>query len=643
MVSLLVTLDGVPAPGVAVLQGGNPARWETDVLGQAVVPVDLDVVGDLFVMASHPDARVQGVLVDPTTSERMTIALRRFDRKDNPAYVFQDPGAPGKSDVAEQCGHCHVTINEAWHDSVHRTSASNPAVTATYAGLALVEDATQCATLGGTWAPRPGPLGVVAPSCQVLPTVSEAAAGSARPHGGCADCHAPGIDGQLGGRDLFAAGERAYANGVHCDVCHRTEALDPYGGPGVAGRLRLLRPTEPPKTDTLGLWDPLTFGPDPDVASIRMGMVARDFFHEAAFCAGCHEDWQPVLVAGAAADTQRWPDGRLPIHTTFSEWKAGPMNPGAPCQSCHMPADASVANAADLQLALPADTGIIAGWHRPPGSVHRHSWNGPRRRDSRMLELAAALSLTVTRDGSTLTVAVTVRNVGPGHAIPTGEPMRSLVLLVEARCASTSLDAIGGDVVSDTGGALLGKLRGADWTRWPGAQVGDVIRVTRRPGGFRDYDGPGPFALGLLAAEQKGVPMEEAAGTRTVVAVAGDLVEFDAPLPDGDLAMLGRGVSLPSDGTAVTERAGAAGFVFAKVLVGKDGARHVPHHLAVDVASDTRLKPQASLQTVHRFAATCATPTVEARLLHRAFPPDVARARGFAVVESVMTSARVGP
>ena len=72
--------------------------------------------------------------------------------------------------------------------------------------------------------------------------------------GGCADCHAPGIDGALGGRDLRDATGRALDYGVHCDVCHRVDRVDLDAPAGVAGRLGLHRPSEKSTSIALGVW-----------------------------------------------------------------------------------------------------------------------------------------------------------------------------------------------------------------------------------------------------------------------------------------------------------------------------------------------------------------------------------------------------
>src|SRR5690606_20946227 len=104
----------------------------------------------------------------------------------------------------------------------------------------------------------------------------------------------------------------------------------------------------------------------------------------------------------------------------------------------------------------------------------------------------------------------------------------------------------------------------------------------------------------------------------------------------GDVAYRGSGAALPLDGDPVTARAGAPGFAFARVLVGPDGRRMVPHFLAVDVASDNRLLPQRTWTTEHRFAATCADPEVTAVLSYRRMPLELADERGYDLREAVM-------
>jgi hypothetical protein len=136
------------------------------------------------------------------------------------------------------------------------------------------------------------------------------------------------------------------------------------------------------------------------------------------------------------------------------------------------------------------------------------------------------------------------------------------------------------------------------------------------------------------------MPIEHAVGRARIVAVAPDgRVTLDRELPPGSRVYRGDGDGLPEDGSPATARAGAPGFAFARVLVDAAGRRMVPHFLAVDVASDNRLMPQASWTSEHVFASSCAEPEVEAVLLHRAYPLALATERGWTLVESLMVRA----
>jgi len=637
-VSVLVNLDGEPAEGVVIAQGGREDRWTTDADGRVTLEIDREVEGDLAVVASHPEARTEGDWIWDDTVE-ITIGLERYDPEDNEDYLFQNPGDPGHSPTSAQCGHCHVTIAEDFFASRHPWSASNPVLQDLYAGAASALDTkAACEAAGGTWWTGliAGEEIVAGDRCYIgdgaLPDLN-ADCGDDGPcdetatvFGGCADCHAPGIDGKLGGRDLLEADSFAYTRGIHCDVCHHVESVDDDGAPGIAGRLKILRPSDPALTPSFGDWRPLLFGPHDDIPNPFMGIVQRMVYRESRFCAGCHQLEQEVLVSGVEIDAARWPDGTLPIHSTMSEWAAGTQ--GVTCQGCHMPPDPDVANTADLQL-FPSTVGVAGGWYRPVPSVRRHIWYGPRSEGDALHGLTGKVELETALDGGVLTVTAETKNLGAGHGLPTGEPLRSVLLVVEASCEGAALVPTGGDVVPDFGGALARKTADEDWTIWPGAAPGEVIRVVARPGGFYDYDGPGPFGDGTFDAAAKGMPVEAFAGQATITAVDGDVVTLDAPLPEGDVAY-----RVP--GSGAMEIAGAPGFGFAKVLVGPDGRRMVPHFLAVDVASDNRLLQGKSWTTTHVFDATCDEPAVRAALIYRPFPLALARERLWEVADTVL-------
>lgn len=634
-VEVLVTLDGESVAGVIVMQGGTHVHWVTDEDGRVVVDVDHGVIGDLVFTASHAEARIGSA---PITGPLIEIALTRFSTVDNDQYLFQNPGTPRNSPTTAQCGHCHITINRGWYNSPHRTAAANRTVQDLYRGGAFgFDDADACDDAGGTWLPSPG-LGDGEPrercfiGAGVVPSLNPACDGpdcSIDERGACADCHAPGIEPSIGGNDLRDATGHAFSGGVHCDVCHRVESVVPDGEAGVGGRLRLLRPSEP-QTGPLGPWTPLIFGPSHDSPNPRMGSVQRDHYRDGSLCSGCHQLDQPVLVPGESIDLDRWPDGRLPVHSTWREWEDGPLTEAAPCNACHMPPAADDLNGANLQDFLPLSAiGVQGGWIRPPGQLRHHSWVGPRTPESGMLQLAAAVFVSHEVVDGALHASVTTRNVGPAHAIPTGEPLRSLLLAVEARCGDEALRPIDGDVVPDYGG--FADRRGADegLETWPGATVGDRIVGVRHTGDWVDYTGFGPFGDGTFAPEDKGIVGEAHAWVRRVEAVdESGAVTLDGPTDGADFAYR----------LASTDQlAGTSGFGFARVLTGPDGERMVPHFLAVDVASDNRLLPQHAWTSEHRFAATCDEPVVTARLIHRPYPLALAAERGWEVDDQVMT------
>jgi hypothetical protein len=643
-----VLLDGEPTSGVLVVQGGTQLSWRTGEDGFAQVSLNTGLDGEIRVIASHPNARVRSAEIYEGIELPVTLSLTRFNPTDNEEYRFQDPGEPRRRNSTAQCGHCHITINRSWYDSPHRTAASNTKVQDIYAGVATARDTQEdCENAGGRWrqglAPGTrenimrcyigrGTLPDINDDCGDENTCDEVATA----YGQCADCHAPAMDGQLGGRDLLEASGFAYQYGVSCNVCHQVERVEMDREPGVAGRLRVVRPSDPGSI-TLGAngWLPLTFGPSHDSPNPRMGSVQRDHYRDATICAGCHQQHQPPLVPGAELDRVRWPDGRLPMQSTYEEWRTGALGEATRCQSCHMPPDALVSNGADKQRFPLATVGIQGGWLRPPGAVRQHSWLGPRQPQSRLLQLAAGVFV---RPGAVVDtraeVAVEVRNAACGHAMPTGEALRSLVLKVEAFCDEVPLLAVGGDAVPSFAGYADIKHTGTDWTRWPGAVVGDRIRVIERSGQWHDYTGFGRFGADGFSPEQKGMAVEHVVGEVIIVAITDGISTFDEPLPMGTLAYR------ISETTAERVQAGQAGFAFARVMTDTEGNLMVPHHVAVDVVSDNRLLPQASWTTNHVFESPCAAPQFKATLLYRAFPIYLSSERKWGTEDIIMTEAR---
>jgi putative hemolysin len=612
--TFLVTLDGQPAPDVLLSQPGTSTTAITNASGMAALTVDFEAPGEDWVMAAHPEARIGGVEVEPSDLELIGIELFRYEATDNLEYIFQNPGIDDwASSNTTMCNHCHQDQYLAWSQSPHKISASNPVLWDLYRGTASAQEA-DCIRLGGVWAEVDQPGGGQEEACRVGGGVIDGAVN------GCADCHAPGIDGELGGRDLREASGFALESGVHCDVCHRIDQVNPDGAPGVAGRLALLRPIEPSPSLSLGAWAPLIFGPYPDVLNPRMGAVYRPIFHEAELCSGCHSLAQPT-------DNSRWPDQKLPVQTTYEEWLGSGF---APCQSCHMPPAPESPNSATN----PEDTGrgdsghseglwnVAQGWPRPPGSVRQHSWVGPRQ--SKLLELAAFLQLELVAEGDTVSAQVQLQNTGPGHALPTGEPFRQLVLTLEASCNTEPIWPISGFALPEEAGAVA-VLDSWDGHSWEGAETGDSIRVVSRTGAFIDYLGYGPFGDGSFSVEQKGIFEELVLGEATVLSVEGSELSLSQPLPAGFRAYR----------TSNQAYAGLPGWFFARITADSSGKRMVPHHRAVDIVADNRLLPGQSWQGSWSYPA-CDGLIVTARLLHRNYPYSEATSHNWPITDTLM-------
>ena len=250
-----------------------------------------------------------------------------------------------------------------------------------------------------------------------------------------------------------------------------------------------------------------------------------------------------------------------------------------------------------------------------------------------MLELAATVSLTLAESEGELVASVTTKNVGAGHRIPTGEPMRSLLVEVSATCDGAPLAAVGGDVLPPWTGAL--EERGSDesWLSWPAASPGDRLVVTAEIGGFVDYSGYGPFGDGTFSPDQKGLVATDFAGAATILEVAADgTVTLDSPLPTGDHAYLLRDAAT---------LAGTPGWAFARVTADSDGALFVPHAFATDIVSDNRLAPQQSWTSTHRFALCASGAVVSASLVHRNYAWSEATLRGWTLDDQLMDSVTV--
>jgi hypothetical protein len=239
--------------------------------------------------------------------------------------------------------------------------------------------------------------------------------------GSCASCHAPtaALDAPAGADLNDVSGIDAM--GSHCDFCHKivdTE-LDARTGlplenlPGVMS-VDLRRPEEGTQV-FFGPFDDVDVGPD----------TLSPAQAESRICAACH-------------DASFW---GTKIYSSYSEWFASPYAAqGTTCQGCHMAPDGEMKNFAPGR----------GGQDRDPESIFTHSFPGAS--DTGLLQDTAQLEVTASRDGRSVRATVRVTNEKAGHHIPTGHPMRNIILIVRATSNGERLEYVGGQFVPDWGG-----------------------------------------------------------------------------------------------------------------------------------------------------------------------------------------------
>ncbi|HEY3381950.1 MAG TPA: multiheme c-type cytochrome [Vicinamibacterales bacterium] len=199
---------------------------------------------------------------------------------------------------------------------------------------------------------------------------------------GCLSCHAPAA---VYMRDVKWEKKTSW-EGVTCDFCHSVRAV----------RIGTDRPfqLEPGRVKT---------GPLRDVTPTEHEAAYSDVYTSSTLCAPCH---------------QYVNDRKIDILSTYAEWQASPYAAReTTCQSCHM--RATTGNVVDPKVKR--SSVLSVNLHEMPGG---HS----------VTELNRALQAQISaeRKGDTLDVSVTVTNRGAGHKVPTGSPLRSIVLVIEA-------------------------------------------------------------------------------------------------------------------------------------------------------------------------------------------------------------------
>jgi hypothetical protein len=645
----ITDVDGDPLADVWVMMGGwsAPDWGRTDSEGHAEIPLVDDGLSDLFVLAGKEGWHSAGewLLMVPENS-LIELSLKALPAEDNPDYHFQ-MGGDGSSPDTSQCGHCHWTIGDDWAGSAHAQAAQNPQTWSLYTGSLAETDPDACAAMGGWLAEGQvqGEADGLSMRCYtgegVLPWLNAGCGGAgelacdhpdARPAlsalGSCGDCHTPATDGAEPGHIDLAGAFGVASEGVTCDFCHKVQSVLPGPEPGLDGGISLLRPSREsviPGQD----FEPITFGPYPDVIVPIMNGSYSPQFSESSWCASCHEYAQPALHPEQSLDETRWPDG-LPVHQTWSEYQAwtdgdaGAMT----CQGCHMPALLEQSSTYDITT-----TGLTPsldqGWLRESGQVRHHHFPA-----SGVLA-APGLELELTEIDGSLLATVSVKNLYAGHAVPSGEPMGQLIVRISALDGSGAVvRPTGGQAVPGVGGYMfdltLGESVSIEGTALsaPGLDLlgASTVRIVRPRGEFVDYAGPGVGWFSELGrtAEDKGLEVQDFVAELDIVSTEGGTAVLSGVPP----------TLLAGDRVFVVQAghdAGAPGWTFAKTMADAEGSLAVAHYRAVDIVSDNRIAPAGEGSSEHIFDLSSGATSIEvtATLIKRRYPVALADQYGW--------------
>ncbi|NQU65036.1 MAG: hypothetical protein HQ517_12260, partial [SAR324 cluster bacterium] len=377
------------------------------------------------------------------------IYLNPVPRTDRHDYQFQSP---------KVCAQCHVKLTQIYDQSKMAHTTSNPKVLQMYNGT----DALNKAGQGPGFRPdNPGN------------------------DGDCISCHAPSVaaaDPKSGDLNKALTSPRAEWDGISCDYCHKIRRVvksssSPSGFKAVHQR------QTPLNGNAI-----LEFGPYKDVSVPPMAASYSSVFEKGQYCSVCHShrktlknrqtwDWEKVYSKEEWQAFDLENNSVLPVQTTYQEWKQWQTglaekdpNKGKTCQNCHMSWRKDM---------LPYDNYVVNGhiqqmWgtYRSAEIIHPHQFDGGTE-----IQLKTAVSVEVKGkiEKNSLLVTVYVTNTNGGHWIPTGETMRSLMLILDVKDQNDKqLKMISGNRLPDWTGK--GKPELGNYAGLPGVAFAKVLK-----------------------------------------------------------------------------------------------------------------------------------------------------------------------
>jgi hypothetical protein len=440
-----------PVKNARVRIPGHEDFTLTDRQGYFQLKADHTRPGPMRVTAGKEGWFNNGQFVPPGNHPR-EIFLNPVYMNDRFDYRFVSPVV---------CAQCHGKLARYWDKSKMAHAASNPKLLDMYYGT----DAFHRRGIGpGYKLDFPGD------------------------DGNCAVCHAPSAASRPPfSRDLrtLLSSRLLEWDGISCDYCHKVRKVieDPATPSGAAALLE--RQTS--RTDR----SILVFGPYDDVAVPPMAASYNSTFEQGNFCATCHSHLETLNKGKTWDHSAIYTDSEwkgfglkgnsvIPVQTTYQEWKQwqdrlAPNDPnkGKKCQDCHM---------SWRKEMLPYDNYIVDGmarnmWgvHRPAKTIHPHHFDGGT---GTQLKTALAMEIDGEIKEKTLHVTVYITNTNGGHWVPTGETMRSVMVLVKATDSKgKALKLVKGGTLPDWTG--VGKPEEGNYAGLPGQVFARVLADDR--------------------------------------------------------------------------------------------------------------------------------------------------------------------
>lgn len=459
----LTTVGVMPAYGAAAVKGrvlspngpvakarvrikGRDNFTLTDKNGRFVLPGPAPLSKKFIVTAGREGYFNNAVQVD-RPGQTVEINLNPVYLADQSKYNFNSP---------QVCGQCHIKTARLWYQSKMSHTTSNPKVLDMYYGT------------GGDGRRNMGPgFRRDNPSSK----------------GDCAVCHAPSASAAsrtpLDLKQAMSIPQNDW-NGVSCDFCHKVRKV--VSDPSSPSRVKAVLERQSPRTGR----SILVFGPYDDVVVPPMAATYNPLFSTGKLCSICHSyftkvkggSWNPKQVYSQKEWSGFGLKGSsvLPIQTTYNEWKqwqdglsSGDPDKGKRCQTCHL---------SWTKKMLPYDHYVVDGsarnmWgtYRSPENIRPHHFEGSTKAQ---LQNALSMELEGETKGNQVVIKAHITNSNGGHWVPTGEPMRNVILLVEANdSAGRPLKLIKGGRLPDWAGQ--GSPGKGNYAGLPGAVFAKVL------------------------------------------------------------------------------------------------------------------------------------------------------------------------